>query len=261
MITPKGGDNVFYSGFNFGLQPNFAISTSTDKGASDIITVTLVEMSNHGSVAASDYKEEQKTDTQWIYVESVGDTICYECVGMGLARYLVKQEVNSKGFSTGNYKVLSGYESQFSNLNVIGTFSSTETFSNPLCGYDPSQCNMTTDMPGSITFSTQTCYTYSVQSTCPWTISNLPSYITATPSNGAANTQYDVEICNTRDVTSYVHGSFNLSYGDYVRVVDVYLSKTDGFITPSNININYLAQSVTFTFNPDSHWCFTLDHS
>lgn len=249
VIVPKGGDNVYYSGFNFGLQPNFTISTNDDKSASDIITVTLVEVSNHGSVAANDYEEEHKTDTHWVYVENVGDIICYECVGMGLARYLVQQEVNSKGFATGDYKVLSGYESQFHNLNVVGTFSSTQTFSNPTCGYDPGQCSLSTNIPGSITFSAQTCHTYSIQSSCSWTISNLPSYITATPSYGAAGTQYNVEICNTRDVTSYTHGSFNISYGDYVRVVDVYLSKSDGFMNPSNININYLAQSVTFTFN------------
>ena len=250
IVIPKGGDNVYYSGFNFGLQPNFTISTSTDKNYSDTITVTLVEMSNHGFVAASDYSEEQKTDTQWIYVESVNGIICYECVGMGTARYLVKQEVNSKGYATGNYQVLEGYDSQFPDLNITGHFSTTDTFSNPLCGQDPSQCSLTTTIPGSITYTAQTCFTYSLSSTCPWTISNLPSYITATPSNGAANTQYSVEICNTREVTSNVYGSFNISYGDYVRVVDVYLTNQNGFVTPSNININNLAQSVTFTFNP-----------
>lgn len=253
VITPKTGTDALLCGFNFGLEPSFAISASDEKGNSDTIRITLTEVSNHGIAYTDNYHEESRPNGSWEYVSYVNDRPAYECIELGVAKYLAKQEVNGKGCPTGNYQVLEGYDSKFPDLNITGHFSTTEAFDNPLCGEDGgggSSCSLSTNIPSQISFSSQTCYTYSLTSTCDWSITNIPSYITVSPSTGSANSQYTVQVCNTKEVTSQERGSFNINYGDYIRVVDVLLSTADGFVSPSNVNINYYAQSVTFTFNP-----------
>ena len=106
IITTNGSDNVFFSGFNTGLQPGFTVNTNSQNGNSDVITVTLVEMSQHGTTAEKNWDEEQSTTTKWGYTKWIGTIKCYECVAHGRARYLVQQETYANGTPTGNYKVL-----------------------------------------------------------------------------------------------------------------------------------------------------------
>lgn len=249
IITPKDNENNFFAGFNFGLQPGFNVQTSDTDGQSDIITITLAETSNHGSTAAEDYSESDNPDTKWLYVDKVGGILTYECVGTGIARYLVQQEINAKGYATGRYKVLEGYEDEFPNLNIIGTFPSTSTFSNPDC-YDQESCTITTDIPNTITFTSTGCSIYSLVSTCNWRITNIPDYLTISPSIGSADTPYTVQICNTRLVTSDVYGSFNIESGNSTRVINVRLKGDSDIISPSSYSIDCLKQNVTFTFDP-----------
>ena len=247
IIVPKGSDNTFFAGFNFGLQPSFVVQTQSEAGASDIITITLVEASNHGSTAAVDWSEEQETTTRWIYPKTIGNTICWECVGFGTAKYLVQQEVTVNGTPTGNYKVLEGYESQFPNLNIVGTFSNIETFSNYECGGE--QCNVSTNLPLTITYNAQTCYTYSYSASCDWNVSNVPSYITVSPSNGSANSAYTLTVCNTKTPTSGETSSFTITSGNNSRVVNVVLTPESSILTPQTQYINCLQQNVTFAYD------------
>lgn len=248
IITPKSNDNKYYIGFNFGLVPSYTIQTSTNVGESDIITVTLTETSIRGLVAANDYSEDERTDTRWIYVTHVGDTICYECIGMGLARYLVQQEVDELGNPTSQYKVLEGYESLYPNLNIIDTFSTTEEFPWSDCThYDV--CTLATNIPQTILFDNTSCKEFSVRSDCDWEITDIPQYITATPSSGNANTDYTVSICNTLNPSSsQVQGSFNIHYGDNVRVVNTVVQLSDSFIHPTRIITDCNVTTAKFTY-------------
>ena len=76
IITPNGKNNQFFAGFNYGLQPSFTVETSTEKGQSDIITVTLREMSQQGTLAENDWEEEHSTETRWSYTKWVGTVKC-----------------------------------------------------------------------------------------------------------------------------------------------------------------------------------------
>ena len=245
IIVPKGGDNVYYSGFNFGLEPSYSISSSSNNGESDIITVTLVESSNYGLTAAVDYEEEDYDTTHWRYVKYVDEVICYECVGYARARYLVQQEVDSFGNPTGDYKVKDGYQSQYQMLNVVGTFSNDEQFTDIDCAGQ--SCKLNTNIPSVITYSAATCHTYTLSASCDWNISGLAPYMTATPSSGSGNTQYSVSICST----SFVAGqetTFNINYGSSVRMVNVKFGEPS-FINPTSANTNCLEQNVVFTFD------------
>lgn len=245
-IIPIGADNVYYSGFNFGLQPSYTISTSSNNGDSDIITVTLVEMSNYGTTAAIDYSEEDYDITYWRYVKWVDEIKCYECVGYARARYLVQQEVDSFGNPTGYYKVKDGYQNQYQMLNVIDTFNNDEQFNDTSCAGD--SCQLNTNMPDLIVFPAESCYTYSLSASCNWNVSNIPSYITVSPTSGVSDSAYTVTVCNTSSVISGQTGTFNINYGNSVRIENVFLSE-DSYINPTIANITCLEQNVTFTFD------------
>ena len=249
IVVPKGNDNTFFAGFNFGLQPSFVVQTQSNDGQSDIITITLIEASSHGSTAAVDWDEEQTTDTRWVYVKWVSTIKCYECIGFGRARYLVQQQVTKNGVPTGNYKVLEGYESYYEGLglNVVDTFTNEEVFNDPSC--DGDQCAVITDIPNTIVYTAQTCYTYSYSASCDWEVSGLASYMTVTPSNGVADSAYTLSVCNTKTPTVTETSTFNITAGNNKKIVNVILTLDSGILTPRNAYIDCLQQDVTFTFN------------
>lgn len=248
IITPKGNDNKYYVGFNFGLEPQYSIQTASQNGTSDIITITLSEISIHGSTAANDWTDEHVTQTRWRYIKNVGDLVCWECVGLGQAMYLVQQEVDSFGFPTGNYKVLQGYESQFSSLNIVGTFTEEQLFQNNECNQQ-GNCVLTTDIPLTINFNAATCYTYNLSGTCDWSVTNVPSGITVSPLSGVANSAYTLTVCNTitptsNEVTKY----FNIVCGDNTRRTNVVIKSPVSCVRPLTRDVNCLEQTVTFAF-------------
>ena len=249
IVVPKGNDNTFFAGFNFGLQPSFVVQTQSSEGQSDIITITLIEASSHGSTAAVDWDEEQTTETKWVYVKWVSTIKCYECIGFGRARYLVQQEVTQNGVPTGNYKALEGYESYYQSqgLNVISTFTNEEVFNDPDCGGE--QCAVITNLPNIITYTAQTCYTYSYSASCNWNVSGLANYMTVTPSAGAADSEYTLSVCNTKTPTDTETSTFKVTAGNNEKIVNVILVPESGILTPQIAYINCLQQDVYFTFD------------
>lgn len=250
IITPKGGDNKYYPGFNFGLQPNYTIQTASQNGQSDIITVTLVEMSSYGATAAKDWDDDQDTETRWRWVKKVNDIICYECIGLGKARYLVKQEVDAFGVPTGDYQVMEGYESQYPVFHIVGTFTEQQIFDTNDCG-DESSCTITSDIPATVVFTSTTCNTYSLSTTCDWEITDIPSHITVSPTSGVANSSYTVTICNTLTPSSTpLERNISLKCCRNIRLINTKVMQGDNTcLKPSIKQINCLGQTVTFTYN------------
>ena len=248
IITPKGGDNAFFAGFNFGLEPSFIVQTQSNQG-SDIITVRLVEASNYGSTAAVDWDEEQSTETKWAYVKWVDEIKCYECVELGRARYLVQQEVKKNGVPTGNYKVLEGYVSYYQSLglNVVGTFSDEEIFNDPDCTGE--LCSVNTNIPTTIIYHNPTCYTYSYSAACDWRVTDLASYMSVTPSTGLAGADYSIVVCNSKEPTSTETSTFMIKAGTNRKIVNVILTTESGILIPLTQYINCLQQNVTFTYD------------
>ena len=247
IITPRGGDNKYYSGFNVGLEPSYTIQTQSNAGQSDIITITLTEASSNGLTAAVDWSEDQQTETRWRFVKKVGETICYECIGLGKARYLVKQEVDYFGNPTGNYQVMEGYQSQYPNFHIVATFSDEHIFDTNDCNSGDT-CTITTSLPLTINFNAVTCNTYSLKTSCDWKATNIPSGITVSPASGSSNTDYTISVCNTVAPTQVTQESaFNIVCCNSVRTVNINRSLGNDCITPQSTTINCLGQSVTFT--------------
>ena len=249
IITPKGGDNAFFAGFNFGLEPSFVVQTQSNQGESDIITVRLIEASNHGSTAAVDWDEEQTTDTKWAYVRWVDTIQCYECIELGHARYLVQQEVKKNGVPTGNYKVLEGYVSYYQSLglNVVGTFSNEEIFNDPDCTGE--QCSVASTLPTTIIYHEPTCYTYSYSAACDWKVTDLASYMSVTPSTGQAGADYSLVVCNSKTPTETETSTFMIKAGTNRKIVNVILTNESGILIPQTAYINCLEQNVTFVYD------------
>ena len=251
IITPKGNDNKYYVGFNFGLSPSYTIQTSTEAGASDVITVTMVETSIYGSTAAVDWTDEQTTETQWRYIKNVGGTICYECIGLGRARYLVKQEVNAFGVPTGNYQVMEGYESEYPNFHIVGTFSDDVEFDNADCT-SGDVCRILTTMPQRISFSEATRYIYNLETTCDWNITNIPDYISVSPRSGNANTNYEILVANALTPTSTpVEGSMQINCCRQSRTINIKVQTPQPCISPITNYVNCKEQSVAFIYDGD----------
>lgn len=249
IIIPKGNDNKFYPGFNFGLEPSYVISTASQKGESDIITVTLTESSSYGTTAANDWDEDQSTETRWRWVKQVGDTICYECIGLRRARYLVRQQVDMFGNPTGDYQVMEGYESQYPNLNITGTFTTEQEFDSLDCG-ETGLCNISGNVPSIITFNASTCYTYSLRTSCAFEFKNIPANITVTPSTGNADTDYTVTICNSTVPSSIpLENTMFLSCCNSNRAITVKVQEEVPCVRPTTQTISCSAQTVQFTYD------------
>lgn len=247
IITPRGNDNKYYSGFNVGLEPSYTIQTQSNAGQSDIITITLTEASSNGLTAAVDWSEDQQTETRWRFVKQVGETICYECIGFGKARYLVKQEVDYFGNPTGNYQVMQGYASQYPNFHIVATFSDEHIFDTNDCNSGET-CTFDTNLPLTIDFDAVTCNTYTLKTSCDWKATNIPSGITVTPTSGAASSSYTLSVCNTLTPTQNLKESvFNIVCCNSVRTINVRTGLDITCIKPLTKTINCLGQAVEFT--------------
>ena len=247
IIKAKGTNITFFSGFNYGLQPSFNVSTTSQNGQSDIITVTLVETSLQGSTSRVTWSEVEETDTNWVYCRNVGIIQGWECVGLGVARYLLQQEINQLGEPTGRYKAYSGYTGYFPTLNIVGEFTEEMRFSNSEC--TEAICQVNTNIPITIVYNAPTCYTYSYSASCDWDVSGLASYMTVTPSSGNGGTAYTLSVCNSKTPTVNESSTFNITSGNNTRIVNVNLTTDAGILNPSSVNITCLQQNVPFTFN------------
>ena len=251
IITPNVGDELVYTGFNeFGLEPSYSIETSGEINDLDNITITLVERSTFG-MTSSTMGIYANGETSFIpvkyFTSGFISSRSWECCGDGVAKYLLQQEVNSKGIPTGNYKVLEGYENdtRFKKLSIIGTFSDIITFQNAEC--KTSGCNIDTNIPYNLMFSEVKCNTYDISSACDWQIQSLPSFLTASKANGKANEKTTVDICNTQSAsTSVLEGSFEIHSGGTVRVVNVKVLPSKSWISPLVQYINAAKQDVAF---------------
>ena len=249
IITPKGNDNKYYPGFNFGLEPSYTIQTASQQGQSDVITVSLKETSSYGTTAAIDWDKDQTTETRWRWVKRVGETVCFECIGLGRARYLVKQEVDYFGNPTGNYQVMEGYESQYPVFHIVGTFTTEEIFETSECSDDES-CHIESTLPATIIFTATTCNTYSLQTSCDWEFTDVPSHITVSPLSGHANSAYTVTICNSLTPTAtVVENNMILKCCKTNRMINIKTQTDSGCIRPQTQYINCLAQDVQFVFD------------
>ena len=234
------------SGFHFGLQPSFTV-TANDEMTMDNIQINLIDSHDNGEFIGETYDEIHENQETGSTYQFTLDYDAYECVGIGVAKYLLKKEVDAFGNPTGNYQCLVGYEERFAFLgyNLVGTFSETQEFPNASCGGN--DCKLQTSFPDSFVFNTTTCRQYSLIADTDWSIASSNNGITVSPNHGVANQSYTVEVCNTITPTDNpISATLTVSYCEKTKVYNVTVEKGNSCFTAGAVfDISANAQYVT----------------
>lgn len=234
------------TGFNFGLQPSFTV-TANDEMTMDNIQINLIDSHDNGEFIGETYDEIHETKEIGSTYQFTLDYDAYECVGVGVAKYLLKKEADVFGNPTGNYKCLVGYEERFAFLGdkLVGTFSETQEFQNASCG--GVDCKLQASFPDSFIFNTTTCRQYSLIADTDWSIVSSNNGITVSPNHGVANKSYTVEVCNTITTTDNpISATLTVSYCDKTKVYNVTVEKGNRCFTAGAVfDISANAQYVT----------------
>lgn len=234
------------TGFNFGLQPSFTV-TANDEMTMDNIQINLIDSHDNGEFIGDTYDEIHETKYEDINFVYTVEYDSWECFSENTARYLLKKEIDALGNSTGRYMCLEGYTDRFTELglNIVGTFEDTETFINPQC--HGVSCTAQTSFPNSFVFNTVGCRTYSLVASTNWTLTSSDAHITVNPSSGLANTQYNIEICNTLTPTSSeATSTIQLRYCETTKTYNVSVVKGNPCFTAGAVfDISANAQYVT----------------
>lgn len=245
-IIKSSCDKYILTGFNFGLQPSFTV-TANDEMTMDNIQINLIDSHDNGDFIGDTYDDIHETKEIGSTYQFTLDYDAYECVGVGVAKYLLKKEADVFGNPTGNYKCLVGYEDRFAFLGdkLVGTFSEIQEFPNASCGGD--ECKLQTSFPDSFLFNTNTCRQYSLIADTDWSIVSSNNGITVSPNHGVANKSYTVEICNTITPTDNpISATLTVSYCDKTKVYNVTVEKGNSCFTAGAVfDISANAQYVT----------------
>lgn len=234
------------TGFNFGLQPSFTV-TANDEMTMDNIQINLIDSHDNGEFIGETYDEIHEKQESGSTYQFTLDYEAYECVGVGVSKYLLKKEVDAFDNPTGNYQCLVGYEERFAFLGgkLVGTFSETQEFPNASCGGN--DCKLQTSFPDSFIFNTTTCRQYSFIADTDWSIASSNNGITVSPNHGVANKSYTVEVCNTITPTDNpISATLTVSYCEKTKVYNVTVEKGNSCFTAGAVfDISANAQYVT----------------
>lgn len=271
----------YYVGFITGLQPNYNVSTTSQDNEADIITISLVEVSNYGIDDRQDLTEYYNSLSKWIYVRQAENYKTYECYGgPGWARFLVKSLVDYFGNPLGQYLIVKDvwdclndddpdidhsycheHYDNLLNLNIVGTFDDyydnktaegTNYFPTSECVYlNPEQCVciMNTDIPTSLTFISTGQQTYSLSASSDWRI-ETPEGITVSPSTGNGDTNYTITITNSLNPSTSA-GTYGCSIKccQNIRYFYVNVDEATSCISPMEITTNCRAKTLQFAYD------------
>ena len=242
VISTKCGSNIA-CGFGYGLQPSFTVTASDTQFNNIEIKLSDLHDQGHLIWMPQDVPYSHTTGTTWSYVQDE-----YECVNTKQAKHLLMQEYDFFGNTLDNYMCLEGYESQYEDLNIVGTYpySSAILFNCKYC--KPLECGMETSIPKKITFTESgECKAYSIKCDSFFTLSASSNDITVYPISGLANTYYSVRICNFAEPTT--SGTLN-----YTVIANYCDDKAKTFnvevIAPSPTNC--LPQGEYYNISPDA---------
>ena len=122
-VVEKTDGTYASCGFYPGLFPSYSISCDTNIENADSITITLSDKHNGENFFSVDDDFVKKYESSTSSEFRMNDE-CLECIGYGVAKFIMKTEVDALGNPTGNYYALRGYENELKakGYNIIGTF-------------------------------------------------------------------------------------------------------------------------------------------
>ena len=129
-ITPKNSNSGIFCGYEYGLQPSYQLDGATTNGENTKITITLTESSQWGLFEFDSWFYNRDSSKKWIGIDSE-----VKCLGLGIGIHTLMQEVDANGTPTQRYKCLEGYENEYLDYNIIGTYTEdeAESFRTSVC--------------------------------------------------------------------------------------------------------------------------------
>ena len=230
-----------------GMQPEYSIETSRDEKGKDIIKMTFIRKGMYSVVAdQSDITEDSLTS--WEFVEEVNGRSTMVCVGVGVAMYTMKREVNAFGTPTGRYMQHVNFDYSDWGINLVTEeFSEYKSKEDPSCLYGGCYW-MQNNMPSIVEFN----YPYqqlsfNLQNACGFNIVNRPTWVEVNATSG------DPEELKTITVTN---ATYDPAKG-YMTVLDAkgaaYVTKfvydPTNIINNRNRSVTAQGQTLTFTLN------------
>ena len=231
-------------GFGYGLQPSYTINADDTAETPNIIDVTLTDAhsDNHTLEFYDSVDYEYLSAKTWEYTSMYGG---YECVSEGMAKYLLKKETDALGNETDRYMALYGYEDRFADLNIVDTFYDEVLFSSVECG--GMACLIDLSFPMTIRFNQIACKTYHLRCDTDWSITSSESFITVSPSQGVANQEYEIRVCNTIEPTATARtATLSVNYCSMTTQYEVIVEEGDDCFPQGNTyEISANAQTLT----------------
>lgn len=230
MVTFRtSNNNIIASGFHNGYLPTYTISTSTQAATPNIITITLESTGDENCVFSH-------VDDQYIFVQdstkvfrptedyftmpdgTVAET--HICDGNGVGYISLLREYTLTGRRLDSFKCLVGFENDYKQLNIVGTYTLDDDLGFPLrIGMEKcslvGKCDIETNLTDHSFTDKDQNYQFGIESTCDWTLENLPTWLSASVTSGKANvttlviltaTSYPEETPLTQTITIRTEG-------------------------------------------------------
>ena len=215
----KKTDGTYSScGFSNGLLPSYSISCDTDIENADTITITLTDRhdsENFFSVSSAFTQIYESSKSSEFIIKDE----CLECIGNGVAKFIMKTELDALGNPTGRYYALKGYEEQLRNegYNIIGTFEEDVQVAHRNCKGDGStECKLNTSLSDMTFHANGEKKSFSIKADGGWRITYDGERLSFSTKKATDSKAYMVTISALVNppTSSTYHETFTVTYCD-----------------------------------------------
>lgn len=268
IVFRTSQDNWIAAGFEFGMMPTYTVETSETVEELNFVEITLQHTGQNSIFYCSDRTPEIIDSETMVFVpvtSTIKDPITglelnnWFCLNKTEAIYTLVELVTESGVPTDTYWCLDGYQTYYQHLNIVGSYTRETPFDFELV-FSNSAC-ATTDNCKFIKM-TKEVYSFSkagdyydvhIQNPCPWTLEDIPNWISASITSGDGGTDYVVRFTSREDATeqrkisiSYLRSVDNVSTIQFILEIKVdWIQPVEHFITAkaqtvsSYINLDY----------------------
>ena len=131
IVIQFSNDKCIPIGFNNGLYSNYDVSQSNSESTINMQLIEVYDTGRHITLMDDDFVQLSEFE----YEYTTYGSICSE--NNGYAQYILKQKQDKFGNKYDDYLAYTGHENDFPELNVTGTFDTTETFESKECYVEP----------------------------------------------------------------------------------------------------------------------------
>ena len=230
-----------------GMIPQYTIETARDDRGNDIITMTFTRKGMY-SIVADETDITEDGLTSWEFVEEVNGRSAMVCVGVGMAMYTLKREVNAFGVPTGRYMQHVDFDYSDWGIDLVDEeFTEYKSKQDPNCLYGGCWW-MQNNMPSIVEFN----YPYqrknfTLQNACGFEIVNRPTWLQVSDTYGAPEEALNITMTNTTYTPS--KGYMTVLDANGAAYVTKFIYDPTHIINNKNRNATAMGQTLNFSLN------------